>query len=421
MKSFYFKLQLPRGDSRTPFFYYYMCHSGNGEMEVKMSKIHFEKLTPVKNADLKIYSDALDFVFENNDIKNVAISGAYGAGKSSVIESYKQKHDKVRFLHISLANFETDDIENSKNNKSEINSKNIDDTYNESVLEGKILNQLLHQIDVSKIPQTNFRVKQQISNKSIWRITLITIIFLLCILHNFFYSDWYAFISGFSNNKLLKSLSITTEKESLLLSGLIIIGIVGLAVYKIVKMQINKSIFKSFKFQGNEIEIFEKGDESYFDKYLNEVLYLFDNAYLDKGYVDVIVFEDIDRFNVNQIFQRLREVNSLINSKREICCKEPLRFFYLLRDDVFVSKDRTKFFDFIIPVVPVIDSSNSYNQFILHFTKGGVLEKFDEHFLQGVSLYVDDMRILKNIYNEFIVYYNRISTTEQDYWSYVKI
>ncbi|MBD5160793.1 MAG: hypothetical protein HDT14_01985 [Oscillibacter sp.] len=31
----------------------------------------------------------------------------------------------------------------------------------------------------------------------------------------------------------------------------------------------------------------------------------------------------------------------------------PLRFFYLLRDDIFDTKDRTKFFDYIVPVVPV--------------------------------------------------------------------
>lgn len=39
---------------------------------------------------------------------------------------------------------------------------------------------------------------------------------------------------------------------------------------------------------------------------------------------------------------------------------------------------------------------------------------FYEHFLQEISLYIDDMRILKNIYNEFLIYYKRISTTEQD-------
>ena len=155
-------------------------------------------------------------------------------------------------------------------------------------------------------------------------------------------------------------------------------------------------------------EIFEQSQESYFDKYLNEVLYLFENS----G-ADVVVFEDMDRYNTNQIFQRLREVNTLINNRKKKD-ENPIRFFYLLRDDIFVSKERTKFFDFIMPVVPVLDGSNSFDQFIMHFKQGNIFQLFDEHFLQEISLYIDDMRILKNIYNEFLVYYKRISTTEQD-------
>lgn len=107
-------------------------------------------------------------------------------------------------------------------------------------------------------------------------------------------------------------------------------------------------------------------------------------------------------------------MNTLINSRRAKENKEPIRFFYLLRDDIFVSKDRTKFFDFIIPIVPILDGSNSYDQFIEHFKLGGIFELFDENFLQGISLYVDDMRILKNVYNEFIIYKTRIDTTEQN-------
>ena len=385
-----------------------------------MNKIHFEKLTPVKNAQLKIYSDALDFVFGNNDITNVAISGAYSAGKSSVIESYKQIHKELEFLHISLANFETTEQENfnSENNSKNSNDndtnteKNINNPslVKETILEGKILNQLLHQIDVSKIPQTNFRVKQKNSDKNILKTTLITMIFLICSFHIYFYSKWADLVNSLSSIKFLNFLKLTTKGISLVFSGIIVTIIVGISIYSLIKIQKSKSIFKRFSVQGNEIEIFEKNDESYFDKYLNEVLYLFDNAD-----ADVIVFEDIDRYNINQIFQRLREVNTLINSKRAKENRKPLRFFYLIRDDIFVSKDRTKFFDFIMPIVPIIDSSNSYDQFISHFKKGGIFEKFDKNFLQGISLYVDDMRILKNMYNEFIVYHNRIATTEQDY------
>ena len=36
----------------------------------------------------------------------------------------------------------------------------------------------------------------------------------------------------------------------------------------------NRNIFRKISLQGNEIEIFEEQDDSYFDKYLNEVLYL---------------------------------------------------------------------------------------------------------------------------------------------------
>lgn len=43
---------------------------------------NFQKLTPVNDVELSIYINALDFVFDNQDIKNVGISGAYSAGKA---------------------------------------------------------------------------------------------------------------------------------------------------------------------------------------------------------------------------------------------------------------------------------------------------------------------------------------------------
>ncbi len=168
-------------------------------------------------------------------------------------------------------------------------------------------------------------------------------------------------------------------------------------IYKLIEGQKLKTLFRKISFQGNEIEIFEKQDDSYFDKYLNEVLYLFENV--DD---DVIVFEDIDRFNENQVFEHLREINNIVNTNR----KKPLRFFYLIRDDIFTSKDRTKFFDFIIPIIPVIDGSNSYEQLVIFLGENVVNYNLDKSFLQKLSLYIDDMRLLKNICNEFTLYIN---------------
>lgn len=120
---------------------------------MEQKELFFQKLTPVNNADISVYEEAIDFIFANSDITNVAISGAYSAGKSSVIESYKEKHKNLKFLHISLVHFESQD----KNKK--------EDNVKESILEGKILNQLIHQIPVERIPQTNFRVKKDNGEK----------------------------------------------------------------------------------------------------------------------------------------------------------------------------------------------------------------------------------------------------------------
>lgn len=282
--------------------------------------------------------------------------------------------------------------------------------FKDSILEGKILNQLIHQIPAERIPQTNFRVKKSTGKHTIWGYTAAIALFLLTLLHILFFDNWSSFIATLPAGKIQQFLSLTVAPSALLISGVACFVMFLFFCFQILLTQKNKNIFKKFNFQGNEIEIFEESDDSFFDKYLNEVLYLFENVD-----ADVIVFEDMDRFDASRIFERLREINTLSNLQRKKDKKSVLRFFYLLRDDIFVSKDRTKFFDCIIPVVPVVDSSNSYDQFIAHLKKNDLFSKFSEGFLQGISLYVDDMRLLKNICNEFLIYYNRLNTTELDY------
>ncbi len=362
----------------------------------------FQKLTPFSDVELGVYKNAIDFVFANNDLKNIAISGQYSAGKSSLVESYKKSHSNIKFVHISLAHFRS--IEEAETNEP---GKDI----NETALEGKVLNQLIHQINADDIPQTHFKVKKKIKTNSIVINTIFTVLFIAMILHITLFNKWGKFVSLLSDGYLKTLLTLSTKYDTLLISGFICTILSCVFIYKLIKTQKNRNVLKKINLQGNEIEIFEESNESYFDRYLNEVLYLFENVD-----ADAIVFEDMDRFNSNNIFERLHEVNRLVNIQRDIAGhkKSTLRFIYLLRDDIFISKDRTKFFDYIIPVIPVVDSSNSYDQFISHFDGGGILKLFNERFLQGMSLYIDDMRILKNIYNEFQVYYNKLNTTELD-------
>ncbi len=358
---------------------------------------NFQKLTPAKcqNPKFQIYFDALDYVFEDSEIRNIAISGAYCAGKSSVLETYKIQNSKRSFIHISLAHFT-----HSSESTSMIDGKS-ENKRDETSLEGKIINQLIHQINPNFIPQTLFKVKRQSSTKSIIYNTILVI---LCITS-------FAYFCGF--NKLVELVNKLPDIGRTILNSsvlLFVLFIITILTYKIINKQSFKYFFKRLKLQGNEIEIFENDKEPYFDKYLNEVLYIFKNSA-----VDAIVFEDIDRFNNPNVFEKLREINYLINNNnydiKKKNVKKVIRFFYLQRDDIFESKDRSKFFDFILPVVPVVDSSNSFDKFVELFN-GNII--FERRFLRQLLLYVDDMRILKNIYNEYIVYYNIIKTTEPD-------
>lgn len=368
------------------------------------SKYKFHKLTPVRNAKLNVYADSLDYVFRDDDLKNVAITGPYSSGKSSMLETYKAIHKEMRFIHISLAHFET-----ATNTSADVTTDDKKQEFEADIkaVEGKILNQLIHQIDTKKIPQTHFKIKRPFPQRLMVVSATTVTMFLAGILFLFNRNSWVGFVNGITADWLKSTLTFTTF-DGFVVAMLGICSLIVLyGIYNLLKLQHNKNFLKKLSVQGNEIEIFENDEDSFFDKHLNEVLYLFRHTE-----ADAIVFEDMDRYNSNQIFEKLREINYLLNNGSNSSDVKIYRFFYLLRDDIFTSKDRTKFFDFIIPIVPVIDGGNSYDKFLEYFRDGGILNSFDGSFLQEISTYVDDMRLLKNIYNEYRVYHDRINATE---------
>ncbi|NWN86890.1 MAG: hypothetical protein HLX47_13565 [Staphylococcus sp.] len=214
------------------------------KQEEKDNKIYnFQKLTPISSAELKIYEDALNFVFKDDDIKNVAISGPYSAGKSSVIESYKRKNANKEFLHISLANFTevTGSASNEEKNTLEPSHNNV--STDKAILEGKILNQLIHQIKQKKIPQTKFKVKQKTQPKKIMFSTILFTIFLLFSYYIYSFNKWSSFVPTLEVNWIKNALMWTTSSVTLLFSGLACFVILGIAVYFTILLQKNNNIF----------------------------------------------------------------------------------------------------------------------------------------------------------------------------------
>lgn len=98
-----------------------------------------------------------------------------------------------------------------------------------------------------------------------------------------------------------------------------------------------------------EIEL--KEDTSIFNKHMDEIVYFFQVTKYN-----VVIIEDLDRFNNTEIFLKLREVNQLLNQSESVGRRLCL---YAVRDDMFLDEERTKFFDYITTVIPIINSSNS--------------------------------------------------------------
>ena len=347
----------------------------------------FKKLTPNYNIDITTYEESLDFAFKNDDVNNIALSGNYGAGKSSVIGAYENRHKERKYVHISLAHFQpVEELEQENDEKTNIN-----------ILEGKILNQLIYQIDSKILQKTNFKVREDWTFVDIIKTFPIVFIVVIGFLYTWNFDEYTKMIKG------IELLAFTIHPLFRLVVSVIV---AVLSVYIVIKTHLVKNLFNKVKLEGNEIDLSCDNNISCFDKYLNEIIFLFDTSE-----IDAVVFEDIDRFDITKIFSRLREINSLINSRRAAKKEKRLKFFYLLKDDIFKdNKDRTKFFDFIIPIVPVLDGSNSFNKIIEYFDGKGL----DEEFLSSVSLYVDDMRLLNNVYNEFEIYGKRIDCINLD-------
>ncbi|MCT7826526.1 MAG: hypothetical protein N4Q90_05995 [Lactobacillus iners] len=373
--------------------------------EIKHNK--FNALTPeVLKENKQIYTEALDYAFSNDDIKNIAITGIYGAGKSTVWNTYVHQKGLSNVITVSLGkyknnisdddslkevsvtklvNSETDGIEGKLINE---NRKTVD-IDDDNRVERQLINQILSQIESKKIPLSKYGFK---SNKIIQNICLQSLAFLsiICSILLWITRDTFLLFV----NELHKNFDGTSL---MLLCSLLLF--VPLFYYLYIFYRGNKFRISKITFKGAEANINDdKSDESVLDRDIKELVYL-----LRSSGTKVVVFEDLDRYNSTSIYTKLRELNFLLNHYSKINGdNKPVRFVYMLKDSLFFSKNRTKFFDFILPIVPIVDSKTSENE-LIELLKG-VENAPERSLLADISLYVDDMRLLKNIVNEYIVY-----------------
>lgn len=343
-------------------------------------------LTPITNADEdNAYSDMLEFALLQNKTNNIAITGPYGSGKSSVLQTFQKQNPQWKYLNISLATFKDDlEVENANSKEIEIEA-----------IEKSILQQLFYSVDQKTLPRS--RLKRIVTVKTRELIANTLFIFLWAFLTLFVFFPESIFFDKFSILDSSDQLAITTA--SLLFLLFCIVGLFNGIKY------IEKLKELKLKFQDTEITLNNDQVNSILNKHLDEILYFFERTDFD-----VIVIEDLDRFENSEIFIRLRELNTLINNSKQV--NRPIVFLYAIRDNMFKDKDRSKFFDFIIPVIPVINPTNAYDlirEKYINEEKDSQLHKdIEDVFLHQVSLFFDDMRLVTNIFNEFKLYVKKL-------------
>ncbi len=365
----------------------------DSQSDVNNANRQYEALTPKNDIENgQEYMAALDWALSKPDIHNIAISGPYGSGKSSVIESYLNERSGLKALRISLAAFNLEEMIDGDG-----------DEIDEDQLEVGILKQLFYSVDSDRIPQSRYRKLQP---ETRWRTPLTGLLALIVL------CGAICFIAPDKTYTFITNVNALSWWETVI----VYIGLFAVVWYMLARF------VGWFRKNGNikELQILDKatltnenvGEESIFNKNMDEIVYFFETTK-----TDLVIIEDLDRFKSTNIFVALRELNNILNHYEKI--ENRVKFIYAIKDDMFEKQgERTKFFDFIIPVVPYISSTNSgeilRKKLLFHDIKNtSSIYDISGSFISLISPYISDMRDLTCICNEFNVFKNTLKGNQQ--------
>ena len=328
---------------------------------------------------------------DNPEVFNIAITGPYGSGKSTVLKTLQARDSskKHKYLTVSLASLTGTDWESPDKTMTPEEQRRI---------EYSILQQLIYRETPQTLPNSRFRRLEKRSIGEAIRFGLAVIAFLVSVLI-VFEPKWLRVES-------LCSFFNFGAKWNLVADGfcslIILFCISWCAAYLFRRSGFHR--IKSLNVKNLQIELNQEA--SVFNKHLEEIIYFFEATDYD-----VVIIEDLDRFRCSEIFQKLREINFILRKSEVIKTKNRVvKFIYAIKDDLFTdSFERTKFFDYIATVTPVVNPDNSFDKLSAELEERGY--SLNKEKLKELSEFVDDMRMLKNIANEFQQYMDRISAT----------
>ncbi len=332
------------------------------------------------------YVDVIHNKIKADDVCNIGVIAPYGAGKSSLIKTYKDKYPKEKTITISLANFNASDKDIDSKGVNEANVKDI-----ECAVERSILQQFLFHVKKSRVPDSRIQginYNQQRFSLGFGFLLIAFIVLLSCTILEFL-------------NKLPNS----DGGNFYWYAGCCVLTAIAFVFWTVYYFRIEK-----IKVKDIEASFCDINKQSILNTFIDEILYFF-----HKTKVSIVIIEDLERFKNLNLFSKLREINFLINSSEIV--KQKVTFIYAVNDSLFETEgDRSKFFDFILSLTPVLSVSNARDELKKSIKKNCEELQLPDAFINEITQFIQDKRVLNNIINDYIIYYNllKIDKTSQN-------
>lgn len=381
------------------------------------SAITLLPLTPRYDAEKHgVYFYALEHALESRTepVLNVALTGSYGVGKSSILEELARRHSR-KVISISLSTLGFPDEAETQT------STATNSTAKTNRIQKEIVKQLLYSQDPVTMPgsryrrMTRFRFLRELGLSALLSVP-ITLVF---------------YLTGWTES-LAKLVPLPAE-WALMIHGFVFTTAVWLimgfrsAFHN--RIQIDKIT------AGSATISLSAKSSTYFDEYLDEIVYLFEIIKRD-----IVIFEDIDRFDDAHIFETLRSLNGILNGAQQLK-RRRIQFVYAIKDSIFdelgaraakeeldaaekhpiapghvdvaeaevARANRTKFFDLVIPVVPFITHRSARD--LIVDTMRDVDSDISNDLIDMAARHVADMRLIKNVRNEFAIFKRQVIDT----------
>ncbi len=353
-------------------------------------------------AEHGVYVRHLEDAIEDPRNRNIALTGRYGTGKSSVLDEFSILH-KDSTIRISISTLgpaqEGEDLTNR--------------------IQKELVKQLIYRAAPGQLHSSRFaRIKPLTPFAALWQSLLFT-----------FTAALFLWLTGFQ-------FSATAPQGLPGLLIAIVLFVCATLLTWCIRWSLRGRSITQLTGAGATLTLSDTPD-TYFDKYLEEIV-----AFFDTIKPRFVIFEDLDRFDDPQIFDSLRELNNLINTSSNWPERaHQVRFIYAIKDSLFEQlgdtsvksglsnvtdhqspagdparsegvmspradrANRTKFFELVIPMVPFISHHTARDHLTSVLKDMDTLGKdISRGLLDLVSKHATDMRLLNNICNEYAVF-----------------